>query len=261
MNRERHVCLFPGQLQLGGVGRITINLAEELLSRGVRVDFFMSKRAGVYLSKVPKEVRIVEGGGSVKASLSHLIRYLRRERPHMLVPARPYINLAALVAKRLAGVRTKVVITERTSAVTQNRIYGGGRRRLITLGCRLLYPSADHIVAVSEAVARDLVQVTGIDRRRIEVIYNPVVNGRLEELSREDVADPWLESSSSPIVLGAGRLTQQKDFFTLIRAFAEVRKEVEARLVILGEGEDRESLEALARELGVESDVYLPGYV
>jgi glycosyltransferase involved in cell wall biosynthesis len=62
------------------------------------------------------------------------------------------------------------------------------------------------------------------------------------------------------VILGVGRLTRQKDFFTLVRAFAELRRRRRARLIILGEGEDRAGLEALVAELGLGDDVALPGF-
>jgi glycosyltransferase involved in cell wall biosynthesis len=55
-------------------------------------------------------------------------------------------------------------------------------------------------------------------------------------------------------------LTRQKDFPTLIRAFAKVRQCRSARLMILGEGEERPQLEALTQELGLGDDVALPGF-
>jgi glycosyltransferase involved in cell wall biosynthesis len=64
-----------------------------------------------------------------------------------------------------------------------------------------------------------------------------------------------------PVILAVGRLTLQKDFPTLIRAFARLRARRSARLVILGEGELRDELEALVAELGLTADVALPGFV
>jgi glycosyltransferase involved in cell wall biosynthesis len=62
------------------------------------------------------------------------------------------------------------------------------------------------------------------------------------------------------VILGVGRLTRLKDFATLIRAFAEVRRGRVARLMILGEGEEQAALEALVGELGLVDDVALPGF-
>ncbi|MGB2886052.1 MAG: glycosyltransferase, partial [Dehalococcoidia bacterium] len=101
----------------------------------------------------------------------------------------------------------------------------------------------------------------GLPRKKIEVIYNPVITPELLEKAREPVDHPWFQPGEPPVVLGVGRLTEQKDFPTLLRAFALVRKERAARLVILGEGEDRPELKALVDELGIAEDVDMPGFV
>jgi glycosyltransferase involved in cell wall biosynthesis len=88
-----------------------------------------------------------------------------------------------------------------------------------------------------------------------------VVSPELALLAEIPLAHPWFDSGQPPVVLGAGRLTAAKDFATLIRAFAAVRNRRPARLVILGEGEERRNLQALARDLQVEADFALSGYV
>ncbi|MEZ5628307.1 MAG: glycosyltransferase, partial [Rhodocyclaceae bacterium] len=93
-----------------------------------------------------------------------------------------------------------------------------------------------------------------------QVIRNPVVTPRLSAMAAEPVAHPWIADPSVPLVLAAGRLTEQKDFPTLVRAFAVLRRAQPARLVILGDGRQRKKLEALAAELGVADDIDLPGF-
>ncbi len=112
---------------------------------------------------------------------------------------------------------------------------------------RRRYPWADGIVAVSKGVADDLSQVAGIARDRIQVIYNPIVTPTLQEKARAPLNHPWFINGQVPVVLSVGRLTatNQKDFPTLIEAFAQVRRSRPARLLILGEGEQRPKLEAM----------------
>lgn len=120
---------------------------------------------------------------------------------------------------------------------------------------------ANVIVAPSHGVADDLARVTGLPRKRIEVIYNPVVSPFLLEGSRASAGHRWLDTPEIPVVIAMGRLTQQKDFATLIQAFAYLRESCTVRLLILGEGEDRDALLALTQTLKVDSDVDFPGYV
>ena len=92
-------------------------------------------------------------------------------------------------------------------------------------------------------------------------IYNPVVVPELFRLSGEPVEDIWFRDSKLPVVLSAGRLSAAKDYPTLLRAFSSLIKVRPARLVILGEGEERASLEAMVRDLGLKDVVDLPGFV
>jgi glycosyltransferase involved in cell wall biosynthesis len=123
------------------------------------------------------------------------------------------------------------------------------------------YRKADCIIAVSEGVADDLVSVAGLARSEIRVIYNPVVTPELVARAEEPLVHPWLVPGAAPVVLGAGRLSPQKDFATLLRAFAQVRAARPVRLIILGEGELRGQLEAQAAALGVSEDIQFPGFV
>jgi glycosyltransferase involved in cell wall biosynthesis len=126
---------------------------------------------------------------------------------------------------------------------------------------RRYYPWADEIVAVSQGVADDLLELTDLPPSKVRVLPNPVVTPELVQRAAEPLDDPWFTAGAAPVVLGAGRLDQQKDFPTLIRAFAAVRSRRPARLVILGEGPERGQLESLVEELGITADVRLPGFV
>jgi glycosyltransferase involved in cell wall biosynthesis len=126
---------------------------------------------------------------------------------------------------------------------------------------RWLYSQADAIVAPSNGVADDLSAVTGLQRNSLRVIYNPVVSRSMLSKAQETPDHSWLKSSQLPVILGIGRLSKQKDFGTLIQAFAQVRRQLKSRLVILGEGELRSELERIACNEGVQEDVSLPGFV
>jgi glycosyltransferase involved in cell wall biosynthesis len=123
------------------------------------------------------------------------------------------------------------------------------------------YPWADGIVAVSKAIADDLGCSTSIPRSKICVIYNPVVTPDLTSKSQEPVQQAWFEHGEPPVIVAVGRLTTQKAFDVLIRAFALLRQKRSARLLILGEGELRPYLEALVKELRLDQEVQLPGFV
>jgi glycosyltransferase involved in cell wall biosynthesis len=100
-----------------------------------------------------------------------------------------------------------------------------------------------------------------LPRERIDAIHNPVVTPELAARAAALLDDPWFQPGEPPVIIGVGRLAVQKDFGTLLRAFARVRSRRPARLVVLGEGDQRPRLERLAEELGVAADVRFPGFV
>jgi glycosyltransferase involved in cell wall biosynthesis len=128
------------------------------------------------------------------------------------------------------------------------------------LPMRLIYRWADRVIAVSQGVAEDTLRITGLPPERVTVVHNPVITPALYEQSRAPCGHPWIEEPDRPVVLAAGRLTRQKDFATLIRAFARVRDRRSCRLIVLGEGGLRGELERLAERLGVTPDLDMPGF-
>ena len=133
------------------------------------------------------------------------------------------------------------------------------QRRLPQL-IRRWYPRAHRILAVSNGLANELSRVAAVPRERISVIYNPIDLGRVAGLAAQDLDDPWFRPGQPPVLLAVGRLHRQKDYPTLLRAFARVKERREARLVILGEGDERPRLEALIGELGIADNVRLLGF-
>ncbi len=271
----RHLALFISGLSVGGVQRSMLSLAHGLAERGHRVDLVVSKAEGFFRPQVSPLVRLVNiehwwmrlpfvgWWKRTRALVSPpaLARYLRREQPDVLLSASHYVNLAAIWGRHLAGTGTPLVISQRTqlSRAISNAVFPGGRP-LLGWMARRFYPAADSIVAVSDGVAEDLAQLAGLPRERIRTIHNPVVTEDLEQLAAEALDHPWFAPEGPPVVLGVGRLAAQKDFSTLLRAFAQVRAKRDARLVILGEGRKRRQLETLAASLEIRKDVDFPGF-
>lgn len=264
------LALFVSGLSGGGVPRVMLNLARAIARRGHRVDVVTPRPEGPLRALFPGEARLVPLVGwpsrlpwvagkrrrQVVAAIPALVRYLRRERPAALLAADHWVNFSAVVARALAGVPTRVAVSQHTHLSRHAQA-----RPIVRWLVPRLYPRADAIVAVSRGVADDLAVDAGIPRERITVIYNPVVTPEIGALAEAPVEHPWLAPGAPPVVLGAGRLVKQKDFPTLLRAFARVRAQRNVRLVVLGEGSRRADLERQARELGVADDVSLPGFV
>jgi glycosyltransferase involved in cell wall biosynthesis len=120
---------------------------------------------------------------------------------------------------------------------------------------------ATGMVTVSEGLAEEIGSLVQEAPSKLKVIPTPVVTDRLTTMAEQQVADDWMTPGQPDPILAVGRLTRQKDFATLVRGFALLRREHPCRLMILGEGEERQSLTELAEQLGVAADVGLRGFV
>lgn len=288
-----HLALFIRSLAGGGAERSVATLAGGFAARGHRVDLVLGRRRGVFGRDLPAGVRCVDLGGpdwlrtapallrdpALRGALGPMLLtgslpgavacapaladYLRRERPDALFSALVYSNLAAIWARRLAGgdVPTRLVVSERNAV--RARVMRDRRRRVRRIPdlMRRFYPEADAVACVSRGVAEEVAALTGLPAGRVAVTYNPVVTESLLRGVGRRTPHRWLAPGQPPVVLGVGKLKPQKDFATLIGAFARLRRTRPARLVILGEGPDDHRLLARARALGVADEVALPGFV
>jgi glycosyltransferase involved in cell wall biosynthesis len=198
-------------------------------------------------------------------SLPGLVNYLKRERPNALLAAEPHYNAMAVLARRVASLPARVVLSERVQPSMRERRWGPWRHPYLKDFLRRVYLASDAIVAVSDGVADDLAICSGIPRDRITTVYNPIVGPDIAMLAQETVPESFFDPGMPPVILAVGRLDPQKDYPTLLRAFARLRERREARLVILGATHRlrtayRQEIVDLAAELGVGDDLVLAGY-
>ena len=264
MNKQTHnkISIFIPTLLGGGAERIMVTLANEFDSRNILVDLILTNAIGQYLADVSLNVRIVNlNKKSNLFCIIPLIRYIRKERPEVMLTALNTTNIVAIIAKLFSGISFRLVISERAVTSIEMGMSNFFRAKVISKLISYLYPQADTIVAVSKDVKDDLINIFNIPDTKIEVVYNPVVSNKLIELSKEEPNNIFFEENKLPFILGVGRLTPQKRFDTLIKAFSLILCKYEANLVILGEGEMRNNLEELANNLNIRDKVFLPGFV
>jgi glycosyltransferase involved in cell wall biosynthesis len=270
------VALFLRNLGGGGAERVMANIAQGFAQQGIKVDLVLTRAEGNYLAQLPPQIRLVnleasqfDRGKTFKfptslqstTSLPKLVGYLKKEQPDALLSATHYPNEIAVLAKHLARVSTRVVVSEHITLSVEAKRVDQVSSRVAPLMAKLFYPWADGIVAVSQGVAQDLSHTANLPLERIQTIYNPVITPQLLEGAKEAVDHPWLKPGEPPVVIGVGRLVEQKDFPTLIRAFARVRQVRPARLMILGSGKQRSHLKTLVQQLDLEADVAFVGFV
>jgi len=283
--------IFTNTLRAGGLQRGVLNLARELVARGHRVELLLSSATGSMLREVPPAVKVRELAESwpfavrplfalprsaqalapawllgrqprALYSLGPLARYLAQEPPDALLATPTASALTALFAAQLAVSSVRIVAREANTLTAQLAQRRQLHRAQVLPLVREWYPRASGIVAVSQGVADELARATGIARERIAVIHNPLDVARIRAAAAEQPPEPWLTAPGAPpVIVSAGRLVAAKDFATLLRAFALLRRERRARLVILGAGPRKLELWWLARRLGITVDVRFAGHV
>ncbi|TMK19533.1 MAG: glycosyltransferase [Actinobacteria bacterium] len=229
---KQRVAIFTANMDGGGAERAMLKLAGGIAGHGYDVDLVLSRAEGHYLQEVPDSVRIVDlHARRLLSSIPGLVRYLRRDRPNAMLTSMNYVNIVGIWARTLARVDTRLIVNEP-------------------------YPYMAHagVFVLSS-------RWEGLPSVLIEVVHNPIVTTELRELVAEPLGHPWFGRGQVPVVLGVGRLAPQKDFGTLIRAFARVIARRPCRLMILGDGPERASLEMLVAERGLTGSVDLPGWI
>ena len=182
-------------------------------------------------------------------ALPSLVPLIRMVKPHAVLSTMTGTNLLVVLACGWARIRTRLVLREASSlANTKSAV----KRQAM----RWLYRRADGLVAVSAGVARDL-RGLGLSSDRIHVIRNLVDVERLRQLA--SVGLPPELWNKAPYVVSLGRLTEAKDFPTLLRAYAISTLRDSHHLIIVGEGDQRTNLENLILALGLADCVLLAG--
>jgi glycosyltransferase involved in cell wall biosynthesis len=257
---------FIPDLTVGGAEQVLLNIVNGLSARGYDLDLLLSRRGGKLEPRLADRVDVVELPPSrtpvlgVASHLPALAGYLRRENPAVLFPHLTQTSVVCLTAKRLLDTDTRVIPTHHAAFGTARQPSLKDRlvRRLITR----LYPSADHIVAVSEGVADSVVERVSVDRDDLSVLYNPIDVDAVRARARDPVDHEWVEDSDTDVVLFVGRVAEQKDLETWLRTFQRVHeRRPDTRGIIVGQGPQRARLSDLAASLGLADVVSLPGYV
>ncbi len=256
------IAFFFKDLSGGGAEKVMLSIAGGFTEKKLKVDLVLVKAEGEYLSLISPNVRVVNlKSQRLITSLPLLINYLKLNRPKTLISALEFQNIICIIAKLLAGVSTRIIVTSHNHISRECQNSNQLKRRLIPLLVRWFYPLANKVVAVSQGVAENAAQISGLPLDKIKVIYNPIFTSELLEKFNRPVSHPWFLENQVPVILGVGRLEKQKDFLTLIRAFALVRQQYPARLMILGQGDQLPHLEALVNELELVEDVTFPGFI
>jgi len=248
------------RLERAGAEVLAAGLARQLADRFDFV-FFCLDGLGPLAEELKKDGFVVEAldrRPGIDLSLGRALRRHRRRHHVSLIHAHQYTPFfySALSRGRIPGRRsTPILFTE------HGRHYPDHRSTRRVLANKLLLAGRDRVTAVGRFVSEALVQNEGIAPKRIDVIYNGITPG--PEPTDTDRADARAQlgiDATRPVAIQIARFHTVKDHGSALRAWAEVCKAVpDALLVLIGEGDERAAMQALASELGLGESVLFAG--
>lgn len=262
--KKETIVFFTPYLFPGGGDVVLLTLAEGFALKDYNVDFLLGRAGGPLMQTVPQNINLRVLG--VKRML-HAIRLVRRyiidEKPKAIIATQEHAHLIIILANLLAGRKTKTIIRIGIPFSVMFQKYDTVRDKLfIPILSKLLYRFGDAFVAVSEGIAGDFSKTIGVQRTRITVIHNPKDIQKIEALGKERTGHVWADTKQAPLIVASGRLSEQKDFLTLLKAFKMLLQKTDARLLILGDdGGERKKLENFIEENNLKEKVQLLGFV
>lgn len=259
----KKICFFLPTLNFGGIEANTIRLANSFVESGYDVDLVIGNVTGEYLNRIDKKINVISINKKTLISmLLPLVRYIKQKKPSVIITGGEGANIL-LCTTKLFVQKTKIIISIRTNLTNEYKESNSMKKKLLfPFLSRRLYKKANRVVAVSEGVANDASEFLKIPRDKLKVIYNPILDNSLIKQKNEKVTHKWLVYRENKVVISVGRLVKAKDYLTLIQSFKVVKEKLSnVKLLILGEGPEREKIQAEINKYNLNSDVEIVGFV
>ena len=258
MTRRQVITFFLPSLIGGGAERVMLTLANQFAKRGEAVDVVVASADGPLAGELSSDINLVNlKKNSVIAGLPQLCAYMVRVKPTTVYSTMTHANTILIFANMLTGNRARIIVREANLPNLAMDL----KNRLIRKVAALVYNRADVIVSVSTPVEKAVIDTFRIRTdTQTRVIANPVITDEFFEKAQlpPDPAIPGVDSHQ--MILGVGRLTPEKGFEVLIKAFDKAAL-ANTKLVIIGEGPDRDRLEKLVASTESSHSIFLPGFV
>jgi glycosyltransferase involved in cell wall biosynthesis len=266
-NGKIKVLFFISSLSGGGAERVMVDILSHIDKSRIEPTLVLLYPCdnSPYKEYLPEDIKVVvverksDSFFSKIKQVADFIKTVHKEKPRVILSMLTHNNIMAVSVRLIF--RIKVIACEHIilSEFIKTR---GGEKILwfpVSVLVKALYRFADRVIAVSNGIRSDLIEEFNVAANKIQVIYNPVDINRITELSSVPPEHPFFKSDV-PVVVAVGRLVWQKGFDTLLRAFNLVIQEMDARLIVIGEGLEKESLEQMVQDFGITDKAFLIGF-
>ena len=267
LNEKIKVLFFISSLDCGGAERVMVNILRNIDKN--RIDpilvLLYPFDNSPYKEFLPEDIKIIvinRKSDSFFEKIKQFARFSRivsQKKPKVILSLLTHNNIMAILSGMLFKI--KVIVCEHITLSEIINTKEGKNILWIPIAplVKVLYRFSYKIIAVSHGIKDNLIKEFNIPAYKIQTIYNPIDLPRITALSSMPPEHPFLKDHI-PIVLAIGRLVQQKGFDTLIKAFSKVFPEIDARLIIVGEGSEKASLAKMVKDLNLTNKVFFAGF-
>lgn len=264
---KKNILFYIGTLEGGGAERVLIQLLTHLNRQKYRLFLTLNRPKGFFYDQVPGDVEVIDRSLLYRNRRNLFKRYfglssiIRENKIELAMGFLPGANRSLLRSRFFTPGSIKMVINEQN-----NPAYISGtdrpliKEKLEQAEMAFYYPKADGMVVASNGLKEYFMDAMNLHSNKIDVIYNMIDPAGIRNRAIEP-APGFNFSDNRKIIVAAGRLTEQKAYDDMLEVFNKVNAEVPARLMILGEGPDREKIEQKVQELSLEGNVIMPGFV
>ncbi len=258
---HKKVLFIINDLGGGGAERVFVNIANAFVENNIEVEFLVGKKRGIYLDFLHSSIPVAEvGGTSFYSYIRAFPRFLKNNDFTHIFTASDYTSAAAIIIKKIYGIAAKIFVTHHYSyPPTRQLKYLPGDTILKLIHC-FITPHADKIIAVSEGSLKWLRKDSYHKLPQGIFIYNPIFDDTIYLSATESVQFP-IDVKDKIVLLSVGRLAEQKDHITLLKAFSIIKQTIKnAVLFILGTGPLQSMLENYINENNLSGSVFLNGF-
>ncbi len=212
MKRDnKKISLFIPSLQAAGAEKIVVNLANSFSEKGYDIDLVVLKNTGYYFKKINSKVKIINLKTSrALFALYPLIKYLKKNNPDVLLSSLSHLNIISIIAGLFNKNKTKVLVVEHNDLRNDFKRKFNLKKKLVSLLILITYRKAYKVIAVSNGVLEYILSIVDLDISKIKVIHNPIFEQSIIKMSKDRADHKWLINKNKPVILGVGRLTEQK---------------------------------------------------
>jgi len=260
-SNKKKVTFFLENIDEGGAERAVIELANYVAIAGYKVDLIVGWGRSSYREEISPRVNFIDLECRNKLRLLlRLSRYLCNTRPTIIMSALDNANIMLLIARKLSGFRGRVVISQR--AALGASFFGVPWWRILIKKklMKALFSAADAIISNSKYAASELIKIMPEISEKTFTIHNAVDITHIQDLGKRALKHKDVAKNNSASLVVVGSLKKRKNIELCLRSFKIVSLQRKVHLNIIGDGPEREKLEKLVRDLGLQKKVYFRGF-